>query len=228
VTFLSLLLRNLRYHWRENLAVFLGVALGAAVLTGALFVGDSLRGSLRELTLDQLGWVDQAMTPGRFFRAKLADELGADKACAALLLQGSASTTNETTKKTKTAGKVTVLGVDDRFWPAEWKQDAAFWQSSEAAVVLNHTLAEALGVQPGAKISFNVQKNDAIPRETLLGKRDDVVQSLNVTVKAILPDEGMGRFTLRPSPEPVRNAFIPIKYLQQELQLGGKANAVLV
>src|SRR5262249_50225636 len=36
------------------------------------------------------------------------------------------------------------------------------------------------------------------------------------------------RFTLRPSPEPVRNAFIPIKYLQQELQLGGKANAVLV
>jgi putative ABC transport system permease protein len=228
MTFVSLLLRNLRYHWRGNLTVFLGVALGGAVLTGALFVGDSLRGSLRELTLDQLGWVQQAMTPGRFFRAKLADDLGADKACAALLLQGSAATTDERTKKTKTAGKVTILGVDDRFWPAELKHDAAFWQSSEAAVVLNHTLAEALGVQSGAKISFNVQKNDAIPRETLLGKRDDVVQSLNVTVKAILPDEGMGRFTLRPSPEPVRNAFIPIKYLQQELQLGGKANAVLV
>lgn len=228
MTIPDLLLRNLRYHWRGNLAVFLGVALGAAVLTGALFVGDSLRGSLQELTLDQFGWVEQAMTPGRFFRAQLADELGADKACAALLLQASAATTNERTKKTKTAGKVTILGVDDRFWPAQLKQDAAFWQSSDAAVVLNHTLAEALGVQAGAKISFNVQKNDAIPRETLLGKRDDVVQSLNVTVKAILPDEGMGRFTLRPSPEPVRNAFLPIKFLQQELQLGGKANAVLV
>jgi hypothetical protein len=28
-----LLLRNLLYHWRGNLAVFLGVVVGAAVLT---------------------------------------------------------------------------------------------------------------------------------------------------------------------------------------------------
>ena len=46
MTFASLLLRNLRFHWRGNLAVFLGVAVGTAVLTGALLVGDSLRGSL--------------------------------------------------------------------------------------------------------------------------------------------------------------------------------------
>ena len=42
-----LALRNLRYYWAANIPVFLGVMLGAAVLTGALFVGDSLRGSLR-------------------------------------------------------------------------------------------------------------------------------------------------------------------------------------
>ena len=43
-----LLLRNLLFHWRGNSAVVLGVAVGTAVLTGALLVGDSLRGSLRE------------------------------------------------------------------------------------------------------------------------------------------------------------------------------------
>src|SRR5438128_11786887 len=110
MTFLSLLLRNLHYHWRGNLAVFLGVTLSAAVLTGALFVGDSLRGSLRELTLDQLGWVEHALTPGRFFRAKLADDLGVENSSSALLLQGSAATTDEESKKTTTVGKVTLVG----------------------------------------------------------------------------------------------------------------------
>jgi hypothetical protein len=67
-----LLLRNLLYRWRGNLAVLLGVAVGSAVLIGALLVGDSLAGSLKSLTLDQLGWVDQAMVTGRFFREELA------------------------------------------------------------------------------------------------------------------------------------------------------------
>src|SRR5205085_74715 len=77
VTFLRLLLRNLVYHRRGNGAVLLGVALGTAVLTGALLVGDSLRGSLRSLALDQLGWVDEALVTGRFFRQALAEGVGA-------------------------------------------------------------------------------------------------------------------------------------------------------
>ena len=47
MTFGRLLWRNLWFHWRGNLAVLLGVIVGAAVLTGALLVGDSLRGSRR-------------------------------------------------------------------------------------------------------------------------------------------------------------------------------------
>src|SRR5476649_1564489 len=89
MTFLRLLLRNLFYHWRGNFAVFLGIVLGSAVLTGALLVGDSLRGSLKALTLDQLGWVEHALAPGRFFRESLAGEVSADRRAPALLLQGS-------------------------------------------------------------------------------------------------------------------------------------------
>src|ERR1700729_532323 len=85
----GLVLRSLLYHWRGNIAVFLGVALGTAVLTGALLVGDSLRGSLRELAVDQLGWVDQALVANRFFRSQLAEEMPARRAAAAVMLQGS-------------------------------------------------------------------------------------------------------------------------------------------
>src|SRR5437762_7526359 len=113
MTFTALLFRNLRYHWRGNLAVVLGVALGTAVLTGALFVGDSLRGSLKALTLDQLGWVDKAMTPGRFFREELVKELHGEPV---LLMQTAIARTDPVTKKTQTIPKATLLGVDQGFW----------------------------------------------------------------------------------------------------------------
>ena len=45
-----LLFRNLRYFRAANLAVVAGMAVATAVLTGALMVGDSVRGSLRDLT----------------------------------------------------------------------------------------------------------------------------------------------------------------------------------
>src|SRR5947207_7390810 len=75
MTLTRLLLRNLFFHRRGNLAVLLGVAVGTAVLTGALLVGDSLRGSLRERALQQLGGVEAAMVSGRFIRQQIAENL---------------------------------------------------------------------------------------------------------------------------------------------------------
>ena len=63
-----LILISLAYHWRMHVAVGLGVAAGTAVLTGALLVGDSMRGSLRRLTLDRLGRIDMALAADHFFR----------------------------------------------------------------------------------------------------------------------------------------------------------------
>ena len=50
--------RSLAHYWRLNLAVLLAAAVATAVLTGALLIGDSIRGSLRDLTLDRLGKID--------------------------------------------------------------------------------------------------------------------------------------------------------------------------
>src|SRR5437764_1292444 len=117
MTFFRLLLRNLFYHWRGNSAVLLGVAVGTAVLTGALLVGDSLRGSLRDLTEKQLEWVDSAMVAGRFVRAQLAEEIASDgspgRVEPALILQGAASTVPPEGggELPRRVGKITVLGV---------------------------------------------------------------------------------------------------------------------
>ncbi len=70
-----LLRRSLSYHRGIHVAVALGVAVGTAVLAGALLVGDSVRGSLRGLTLDRLGAIDYALVTDRYFREALAQEL---------------------------------------------------------------------------------------------------------------------------------------------------------
>ena len=71
------IVRSLAYHWRIHLAVALGVAAATAVLTGALLVGDSVRGSLRRLTLDRLGRIDEVLVTDRFFAAELVARLKA-------------------------------------------------------------------------------------------------------------------------------------------------------
>jgi ABC-type lipoprotein release transport system permease subunit len=235
-----LVLRSLFYHWRGNLAVFLGVALGTAVLTGALLVGDSLRGSLRDLTLEQLGWVDQALVSGRFVRQRLADELGAGQFSAATFLRGSAShRAKPGAPSLRRAGQVTVIGVDGRFWangksPVEdrsgnYPVGMEFWTSDEQGVVLNQALADELDAKPGDEISFFFLKVSDIPRESFVGRRDvgDVLAELALTVRAILPNEGLGRFSLNPSPAIPRNAFVPLRLLQKTLRQEGKVNAIL-
>lgn len=228
MTFLRLLLRNLLYHWRGNFAVFLGIVLGSAVLTGALLVGDSLRGSLKALSLGQLGWVEDAMTPGRFFRAALANELDLKKRSGVLLLQGSASRKGD--GEPVRAGKVTVLGVNASYWPREeMPEDVDFWNSDNREVVLNQTLADALSAKVDDTVALHLERADAAPRENILAQRkvENVIERIRVTVKRIVPDVGMARFALKPSPLPPRNAFVPIKLLQKRLDLEGRANAIL-
>src|SRR5437016_11705955 len=142
----SLTLRNLSYHWRGNVAVLLGMAVGTAVLTGALLVGDSLRGSLAALSDDRLGWVDQALTAPRFFHAEIADKdkLEVDRACGLIFVRGSVSL--EDGALDRGTHRVAILGVDESFWP-NGAAPSRFGRPEgpeQTTVYLNAALARAL------------------------------------------------------------------------------------
>src|SRR5215510_9206059 len=74
---LRLVLSGVTFYWRSHLAVVLGVATAVAVLAGALLVGDSVRGSLRDLVLGRLGKTDVIVASPTFFREQLAADLSA-------------------------------------------------------------------------------------------------------------------------------------------------------
>jgi ABC-type antimicrobial peptide transport system permease subunit len=74
--FRTLTRRSLRYYWRSHLGVLIGAAIGSAALIGALIVGDSVKGSLRERALERLGGIKFVLDGGdRVFTDTLGDRM---------------------------------------------------------------------------------------------------------------------------------------------------------
>jgi len=211
-------------------AVALGVAAGTAVLTGALLVGDSMRGSLRQLTLDRLGRIDFALLPDRFFRAELADEwagrLERDglsmEAVPGILLRASLQAADS--DPPARANQVSLVGCDDRFWRL-WPAGATKLPQA-GQIVLNRPSAEQLGV--GDAVIVRLAQPGAIPAESPLGRRSETLKSHRLVVGGVLPAAGLGRFSLRPNQQVPRNAYVPLDWLQERLGQPGKANAILL
>src|SRR6185295_471913 len=175
----QLLQRNLKYFWRTNVAVVLGVAAAVAVLAGALLVGDSVRGSLRDLFLQRLGNTTEIVTSPNFFREQLASDLqqGAtgDFAVAPLIaLEG--TVTDEASGRL--ASKVRVYGVDERFWAFH---RVANKPASSREILISQSLAQELGTKAGEPILLRVQKPSDIPVESLHSRKEDLGSTLRLT-----------------------------------------------
>ncbi len=215
-----LVLRSASYHWRTNLAVTLGVAVAVSVLAGALLVGDSVRGSLRDIAVGRLGNADYVVSSAGFFREALADGLRAAGAgAAAPLIVASGFVTHEASGR-RAAG-VIVYGVDERFWRFHGKP-------APEGVVVSPALAAELGVDAQDVLLVRLQKPSAIPIESLFGRKDDVGRTVRLDVAGVLPRERLGEFALRPQQSEVRAVFAPLRPVQRDLGVAGQANTILV
>ncbi len=228
-----LIIASFFHHWRMNLAVACGAAAGAAVLTGALLVGDSMRGSLSHLALDRLGKIDEVLTGDRFFRAQLAKELekqdDAQKVVSAAvpIIMLPASMENPRPRSPLRANHVELIACDERFWQLGPGPRPEILPKARE-IVVNRPLAEKLAVKPGDEVILRVPRLGVIPADSALGRKRETVQSLRLTVSAIIPAEGLGRFSLRPTQHLPLNAFVDIDWLQERLDQAGLVNGILV
>src|SRR5262245_21050689 len=225
----QLVFRGLSYYWRTNLAVVLGVATAVAVLAGALLVGDSVRGSLRDLVLQRLGRADRVVVSSGFFRDALAGDLqrdpdfiGSFQAVEPMVVMQGLVTDQASGRR---ASRVAVYGVDDRFW--QFHQLSARGPQGREAFV-SRALAADIGASAGADIVVRVERPSAIPIESLHGRRDNLGRSLRLNVRAILAPGELGDFSLQPGQGDVRAVFVPLKRLQQDLEVTDRVNALVV
>ena len=223
-------IKSLFYFRRTNLAIALGVAAATAVLTGALIVGDSMRNSLRELTLERLGMIDELMLSDGFFDQSLAETLRETSefkesytlASPAILFPG--GTVQNSTDSKLRAGQVTVLGITPKFWEFEQDQKSNRKELDENSIIINQAVADDLQISNAevesgsAKITVRIPKRNQLPADSALGKKSDLIESIvDLTVVQIVPMTGLGRFGLYPSQADPYNVYVSIQLLQDSL-----------
>ena len=214
-----LALRSATYYWRTNLAVLLGVAAAVAVLGGALLVGDSVRGSLRDIALGRLGRTDQVLSSGQYFRADLANEIGSSGMAAAPLIVSSGFVTHESSGRR--AGSVVVYGVDERFWRFNGVEPPA-------GPAISSALAAELGAAKDDIVLVRLQRPSEIPVESLFGKKEDIGRTLRLTLAEVLPRERLGEFALRPQQTELRAVFAPLRRVQRDLEVQDGVNTIII
>jgi putative ABC transport system permease protein len=213
-----LLQRGLAHYWQTNLVVVLGVATAVAVLAGALLIGASVRGSLRDLVSQRLGNTDHIVASTGFFREQLAADIGGAPLIA---LEGVV----EHEPSHRRAGGVRVYGVDERFFQFNGVANVAL---ENRAVWISEGLANELGSQAGESLLLRLEKPSDIPIESVHGRKEDPGKTIRLNVNGALARASMGEFSLQPQQGVVHAMFVSLRFLQRELEQQDKINTILV
>jgi ABC-type lipoprotein release transport system permease subunit len=235
---------GLRFFWPAHLASAAGMAVGTATIVGALIVGDSVRGSLRDLTLERLGGIDYAMTAPRFFHEGLAEAIAGDaafkesfdSATPIVLLTGSA----RNARRSGAARDVNIIGLNEEFWryfagappdgaPTGLPAIASATAGDSPDALINRRLAEEIRLDAaGGDILISFERPSDIPAEAIYGDRTETTISIRSTVAGIADNRGVGRFSLAPNQHLPLNVYVSMERLQRRIDRRGQVNALLV
>jgi ABC-type lipoprotein release transport system permease subunit len=220
----SLVFASLSHYRGINALVIAGVAIAVAVLAGALLVGASVRASLRELALARLGETDVVVSSASSFREALAGEVSSPEISEVVALFSlQAAVLHEPSRRS--AAKVNVFAIDDRFLTFHGRAAGAP-QGRDAWI--SPGLVSELGAAVGDDIVLRIPRLTDIPLSHLQGRRDEVSERVRLTVSRVVGRSELGEFSLLPSQGPALSVFVPMARVQQDLDLKGRANVLLV
>lgn len=227
------IVRSLLHHRFAYLGVFAGAALGATVLLGALFAGDSVAASLRRIASNRIGRATHALTGGdRFFREALAADLARTtgvRTAPLVYARGVA-----TSASAASVGRVQLIGVTDAFWtfapnaPAVSPIAVAAAADRAVPVAINDTLARRLRVKAQDTLIVRLQKPGILAGSAPVAGAESSLQSVRGRIAAILDDASFGRFSLDTTQVPAPSVFLPIAALQEALGQADGANLLLI
>ena len=222
----KLILKSAWFYRKLNLTIILGIALSTAILVGALIVGDSVKYSLQQITVQRLGKTSQVITAGeRLFGQQLANEL-AEK------------TGTETAALLRANGFGVIDGGDLRInQMAVWGVDATIgnftsypelFQLQNNEVAINENLASLSGLKVGDEFLLRLNKLNTFPANTPFVSEEETTVSFRVSVARILKPDELGNFNLQNIQSAPRNVFLNLEWLNEQMGLQQKANVLLV
>ena len=222
----KLILKSVWFFRKLNLTIILGIALSTAILVGALIIGDSVKYSLQQITVQRLGKTSQVITVGeRLFRQQIANELAEKSGAetAALLRANGFVVINGGDLR---VNQLAVWGVD--LWMGNFASYPEAFQLSNNEVAINENLASLSGLKVGDEFLLRVDKLNTFPANTPFVSEKEATVSFRVSVSRILKADELGNFNLKNIQSAPRNVFVNLDWLNQQMGLKQKANVLLV
>ena len=218
---------SFRHSWKIGVSVALGVGVATAVIVGALLVGDSMRGSLRGLTLERLGRIEAMLYPRQFFDYSRVVPIDASFAPVIFFEKGVIEHT-KSDQSVRRSGRIQIIGCDASFW----KMDEYLLQPAadlgEDQIALNQSAADELGVSVGDLVTVRLPVDQAVPADSPLGKKEIDSEGIpRLEVVQIIPNKGLGRFSLSASQAAPMNVFLSREMIASTLDREGQANMIL-
>jgi len=222
----KLIIKSIWFFRKLNLTIVLGIALSTAILVGALIIGDSVKYSLQQITVQRLGKTSQVISSGeRLFRSELASEIATKTGVktAALLRSNGFGVINGGELR---VNQLAVWGVDETMGNISDYPESFQLKNNEVAI--NENLASLSGLKVGDEFLLRVNKLNTFPANTPFVTEQEATVSFLVSVARILKIDGLGNFNLQNIQSAPRNVFLNLGWLNDQMKLQQKANVLLV
>lgn len=223
-------LRSLRAHCGTSVFAAAGIAVAAAVIAGAMVIGVSVRRALRDAATLRLGRITHVITAPIPFTEGLVDRVSKrmtpgsslSRGAEALILRGAAANADTDAA----VPNVQVIGVDDA---APELLPGLLAPTGDSAYI-GRPLAADLGLKIGDSLLLTVGKPGAAQNTQwyALRKRTAVTASVRLTVAGILPDPGVGGFSLGGGVTAPRTLYMNRAQLAERTGCLGRANTLLL
>ncbi len=222
------ILRSVLHYRFAYLGVLAGAVLGATVLLGAMFAGDSVAASLRRIGEQRIGRATHVVASGdRFFRQGLAEDFaGAAGVRVAPVLLARGTATNPATRAV--ASRVQLAGVTAAFWSFAPDGASHPLSAEKSEIAINTALACQLGLAVGDTLVIRLQKPGVLAGNAPIAGAEGKLETLRGKVAAIVGDDSFGRFNLEATQVPPLSVFLPIELLQGAFNRPQRANLLLL
>ncbi|MBN1158974.1 MAG: ABC transporter permease [Bacteroidales bacterium] len=227
MSLIKLVIASIRYYFKSNMLIALGMAVSTAIITGAFIVGDSVSYSLDRTVYYRLGNITHSITAGdRYFSSVFARrmEQGMEYMTSAGLIAEGMGLADGGQLRLE---NLQILGVDEKFQEMSIAQREIF-QLQPGEVVISENVAARLNLDEGDMLLLRIKKASLIPLNTPLVSDADQTVARQVTIKAIVGREDFGRFNLQATQTAPFNVFIGFDWLNDIMDLEQKSNIIFI
>jgi ABC-type antimicrobial peptide transport system permease subunit len=217
--------RSLIHYRKETIYQVIIISILAAIISGSLLTGHSVRSSLNRTLSEKLGNAELLISSGlRYFDASLADRFTAKSGAKSVaIIETRGYCQNFSTGAT--ALNTNIYWVNNDFFPF---QGSAVPGIEKGSIYINKSLSRKLDLKTGDEVILHFEEITPFPPGAPFSPSDAATGSKVLRVAAILSGQEAGNFSLGTSQADQLNIFVNPEDLAGDKVKQTKANRLLI